>query len=164
MTLETKSAILETVKLRPAESQDREALVEMYQTFEPKGASLGLPPRINQDAWLARLACHFNFVLELEGRLVGHGVLCAEDSSAEVAVFIHQEYRGAGLGKLLLAHMVEEARRLGFRRVWGVTELDNVPMLRLAHSLGFRRGEDPGEFSIELQTVEDSCGSLTTAA
>jgi L-amino acid N-acyltransferase YncA len=63
---------------------------------------------------------------------------------------VHQDYRGCGLGKLLLSELVSEARRQGLHRVWGTSELDNVPMLRLARSLGFLPGADPQEFCLQL--------------
>jgi len=136
--------------IRRARPEDRGALFAFYETFEPKGACLGLPPREDPNPWLLRLAPFSNFLVELEGKLVAHGALCNENGSGEVVVFVHQDYRGCGLGKLLLSELVAEARRLGLKRVWGMTELENVPMLRLARSLGFVPGEDPQEFCLLL--------------
>ena len=159
-----KNEVLASVRLRRAIPEDREALARMYAEFEPKGASLGLPPRRDAESWLARLATHHNFLLWFEDRIIAHAVLCADYDTAEVAVFVHQDFRGCRLGRLLLSFLVEEAQRLGICRVWGVTELDNVPMLRLAHSLGFVAGEDPGEFYLDLEKVEAPSKPLTTAA
>lgn len=131
--------------------EDRDAIAAMYADFEPKAASLGLPPRGDPRPWLERLGAYPNFVLIAGGRVIGHAVLCPDGESAEVAVFVHQDYRGRGLGRLLLQELVNEARRLGLRRVWGITELDNVPMLRLAASLGFAPGDEPGEFRLHLE-------------
>jgi L-amino acid N-acyltransferase YncA len=163
MIVMSKPGILERLLLRPAEAQDREAILAMYEKFEPKGASLGLPPRYDLEGWLARLAGYYNLVAELDGRVIGHGVLCGDNGSAEVAVFIHQEFRGAGLGRRLLSALVREASRAGFHRVWGVTEYDNIPMLRLARSLGFVRGEDAGEFYLDF-AAEVPAGPVTSAA
>jgi phosphinothricin acetyltransferase len=90
-------------------------------------------------------------------------VICPEGESAEVAVFVHQDHRGRGLGKVLLNALVEEARRLGLRHVWGTTNWENVPMLRLAHSLGFVTGADPEVFTLDL-TVPVSENTALTAA
>ena len=128
----------------------REALLEMYREFEPKGGSLGLPPRLDPGRWLESLSKYPNFILTDGERVAGHAVLCPHGSSAEVAIFIHQDYRGRGFGKQLLGELIREARQLGLRHVWGTTELDNVPMLRLAHSLGFHCGRDPATFSLDL--------------
>lgn len=147
---ETKTAVATTVRLAAAE--DREALLAMYETFEPRPASLGLPPRVRVDEWLDRLATSLNFLAVVEGKLVGHAVLCPEKGTGEVAVFVHQDFRGQGIGRQLLTALVEEGRRLGLRRVWGMTELDNVPMLALAHAVGFVPDVDPGMFHMDLDT------------
>lgn len=147
---ESTSTATATLELRRATADDRELLAEMYHSFEPKGAAQGLPPRHDSERWLAGLSVYPNFLAIVGGRLAGHSVLCTGDDTAEIAVFVHQDFRGRGLGKRLLAEMVHEARRLGLRRVWGVTDLDNVPMLRLACALGFVSGRDPREFYLDL--------------
>ena len=137
-------------ELRRAAPADRAGLVAMYESFEPKGAALGLPPRTNPERWLDGISAFPNFAVLVEGRIVGQAVVCPEGDSAEVAVFVHQDHRSRGLGKVLLASLIEEARRMGLRRVWGTTSLENVPMLRLAHALGFTTGADPEVFTLDL--------------
>jgi GNAT superfamily N-acetyltransferase len=151
MRLETQIEPVVGLELRRATPADREALVEMYLSFEPKGVCLGLPPREHPGSWLDGLSAYPNFLLAASGHIAGHAVLCTDGDSAEVAVFVHQEFRGRGLGKWLLSEVVAEARRRGLRRVWGVTEPDNIPMLRLANSLGFMPGENLNEFYLDLR-------------
>lgn len=146
--LEAKRVAIATIRL--AEPADRALLRAMYEEFNPRPASLGLPPRVRIDEWLERLATSANFLAFVDGKLVGHAVLCAEDGTGEVAVFVHQNYRGQGIGRQLLTTLVEEGRRLGLRRVWGMTELDNVPMLALAQAVGFLPDNEPGMFRMEL--------------
>ncbi len=136
--------------LRLAVPDDRGALIAMYLSFEPKGACLGLPPRKEPQFWLENLSVFPNFVFALGDRIVAHAALCDDGQSGEVAVFVHQDFRGQKLGKRLLAELIEEARRKGLKKIWGMTELDNVPMLRLARSLGFSPGRDPREFFLHL--------------
>lgn len=147
------------LELRRATPSDRGALVAMYLSFEPKGAALGLPPRKDVESWLDRLSAYPNFVALAEGRVVGHAMLCPEGDSGEVAAFVHQDYRGLGLGSKLLRELIDEARQRGLHRVWGVMDPDNVLMLRLAHSLGFLPGKERGEFLLQL----DSCGNFPVA-
>lgn len=142
--------------LRPVAAEDRAALVAFYLQFEPKGSSLGLPPLKEPEHWLDRLASYPNFVLLLKGRIVAHAVLCPEGVAGEVAVFVGQDHRGRGLGRCLLSQLLDEARGLGLRRVWGLTELDNIPMRRLARSLGFHAAEDPYEFTLDLEAATAS--------
>jgi GNAT superfamily N-acetyltransferase len=138
-------------KVECATPADREALVEMYLSFEPKGAALGLPPRKDPGRWLDSLSTYPNVLIRAENRVVAHGALCIEGDSGETAVFVHQDWRGRGLGKLLLSELVEEARRRGLRRVWGMAAPDNFVMLRLADTLGFGPGSDPGVFRRDLK-------------
>ena len=136
--------------LRLATHDDRGALIAMYLSFEPKGACLGLPPRKEPNFWLENLSAFPNFVVVAGDRIVAHAALCDDGESGEVAVFVHQDFRGKKLGKRLLNALLEEARRSGLKEIWGMTELDNVPMLRLARSLGFSPGADPREFFLTL--------------
>lgn len=150
MSDDSNRCALAGYELRRATPGDMPGLVAMYESFEPKGAALGLPPRANPGRWLADVSAFPNFVVSNDGDIVGHGLVCPEGDSAEVAVFVHQSQRGRGLGKWLLSALVDEARNLGLRRIWGTTDLENVPMLRLAHSLGFKTGADPEVFTLEL--------------
>jgi GNAT superfamily N-acetyltransferase len=145
--LETSSLAL---SLRLATHDDRGALIAMYLSFEPKGACLGLPPRKEPQFWLENLSAFPNFVVVAGDRIIAHAALCDDGLSAEVAVFVHQDFRGKKLGKRLLVELIAEARRKGLKKIWGMTELDNVPMLRLARSLGFSPGRDPREFFLTL--------------
>jgi L-amino acid N-acyltransferase YncA len=133
-----------------ATEADRAALIEMYLNFDPKGLALGLPPRKDPGAWLNSLSQFPNFVVKANGRVVGHGVLCIDEDSGETAVFVHQDWRGCGIGKLLLMELIAEGRRQKLRRVWGMAAPDNFVMLRLADSLGFVPGSDLGVFHLDL--------------
>jgi RimJ/RimL family protein N-acetyltransferase len=165
------SALVETIRcesgadfeLRRISSADREALIAMYQSFEPKRGCLGLPPAKAPERWLDGLAEFPNFIVLDGARIAGHAVLCAEGRTAEVAVFVHQDYRGRGFGKRLLRALIETARAMNLRRVWGVTDLDNVPMLRLSRSLGFVSGTDPREFFLDLQSAIQPAQKFTPA-
>jgi RimJ/RimL family protein N-acetyltransferase len=165
MSVETirceSGADFELRRLSPA---DREALIAMYESFEPKRACLGLPPAKAPERWLDGLAQFPNFIVLDGARIAAHAVLCAEGRSAEIAVFVQQDYRGRGFGKRLLCALIETARAMGLRRVWGVTDLDNVPMLRLARSLGFVSGTDPREFCLELESAATLAPKIAPAA
>ncbi len=152
------------LELRRATPSDCGALIAMYLSFEPKGAALGLPPRKDVESWLDHLSAYPNFVLLVEGQVVGHAVLCPEGDSAEVALFVRQRYRGLGLGRKLLGALLDEARRRGLRRVWGITDLYNLPMLRLARSFGFSFGPNPGEFWLELESANNLSAAVARAA
>jgi L-amino acid N-acyltransferase YncA len=150
MTLIVKPEAGPSFKVARATLSDRAAIAEMYAEFEPKGAALGLPPRKNADTWLASLSEFPNFIIKAADRVIAHAVLCIEGDAGETAVFVHQNWRSHGVGKLLLQELIAEGRRLGLRRVWGMAAPDNFVMLRLADSLGFVPGSDPGVFHLDL--------------
>jgi GNAT superfamily N-acetyltransferase len=62
-----------------------------------------------------------------------------------------------GIGQRLLHALIGEARKRGLHRIWGITELDNVPMLRLAHAAGFvQDAEDPARFLMILHSGSET--------
>lgn len=145
-----RQSIREQCLIRRASPEDWTALVAMYTSFEPKGAFSSLPPRGDPRPWLESLKGCANFLIEIEDRVVAHGALCPQGDSAEAAVFVHQDYRGCGLGTPLLYGLVAEARRMGLHRIWGRTELSNLAMVRLALSLGFVGCGEPEDFCLDL--------------
>ena len=87
----------------------------------------------------------FNVLLE-DGVLVGcYGIMPHGDGRCELRkMYYARSIRGRGLGKLLMARAIEEARALGFRRM----ELDTAASLKEAVALyrrfGFREFDNPG--------------------
>lgn len=150
MTASVEHITGQAVKVVPAADEDRAGLIEMYLEFEPKGAALGLPPRKDPGAWLEALGVFPNFVVKAGGQIIGHAALCIEGDTGETAIFVHQDWRSHGIGRMLLCELIEEARRRNLRRVWGMASPDNFVMLRLADSLGFVPGGDPGVFHLDL--------------
>ncbi|MGH9793172.1 MAG: GNAT family N-acetyltransferase [Candidatus Acidiferrales bacterium] len=137
-------------RVRDVQSADRTRLLELYQQFEPRGGFLGLPPRTDVGGWLDRLAECPAVLAEREGQAVAHGILCPQGDAAEIVVFVHQCHRGRGLGRRLMQALLDRARELGIRRAWGITEPDNLPMLRLLRSLGFLPGTQMDVFELGL--------------
>ena len=76
-----------------------------------------------------------------EDRLFGVVRLVADEEfrSAEFAIIIDSGLKGQGLGRVLMQHIVEHARRMGLGEIWGYVLRENRRMLSLARELGFRR-------------------------
>ncbi len=142
-------------ELRRARPADRDALAAMYRRFKPKAAAFSLPPRGNPERWLDSLSRSANFIVVADGRVAGHAILCPDGYSAEVAVFVHQDFRRRGLGKLLLGELINEARRLHLRRLWHVTEPANVSMRSLGRSLGFVPADERNQFYLNVEELAE---------
>ncbi|MGH9814721.1 MAG: GNAT family N-acetyltransferase [Candidatus Acidiferrales bacterium] len=145
-----KEAHTFAVCVRDVQPTDRARLSELYEQFEPRGGFLGLPPRTDAGGWLDRLAECPAVLAEKEGQAVAHGVLCPQGDAAEIVVFVHQDHRSRGLGRRLMQALLDRARELGIRRAWGITERDNLRMLRLVRSLGFLPGTEMDVFELGL--------------
>lgn len=122
---------------------DRAALEAFYDTFEPKRAAQGLPPKGADAArrWLdSILPAGAHLVVRADGALVGHAFLVptGREGEAEYAVFLHADVRGRGLGTALNRLAVEVARASGFRRVWLSVEPHNRAAIRSYEKAGFR--------------------------
>ncbi len=74
-------------------------------------------------------------------------VLGPRGDDCEFAVSVTDAWAGAGLGRVLLAALVDAARKRGLREMTGFVLAGNAPMLRLAARLGFAVGRDPDDFS-----------------
>ena len=62
---------------------------------------------------------------------------------AEFAIIVRSDLKGAGLGKLLFAQLIEHARSRGIGRLVGIILRENTRMLNLARAMGFEA--DPAE-------------------
>jgi phosphinothricin acetyltransferase len=59
--------------------------------------------------------------------------------SVEVSVYLAEEARGRGIGKRLVAELVDRLREMGFVNAFGGTALPNPASERLLESLGFKQ-------------------------
>jgi acetyltransferase len=76
---------------------------------------------------------------------VARYVLDKNNESAEFAIVVADSWQGRGIGKRLLAQLIDVARRRGLKRLYGDILGTNRPMLELVRKLGFTlaRHDDP---------------------
>jgi ribosomal protein S18 acetylase RimI-like enzyme len=136
--------------VRAFRQEDLPLLAQMYASFEPKGAFLGLPPGdpLRRSAWLQNLLEEgINFMAFSQGCLVGHLALMPTSHSAEMAIFVHQNWRGRGFGSELVGEALKAAAGRGLRHIWALTTIDNTAAVRMLTSRGFRQHRPPGATS-----------------
>ncbi|MFB6267406.1 MAG: N-acetyltransferase family protein [Halodesulfurarchaeum sp.] len=137
---------------------DREALIRMYDDFDPADRAQGIPPvgRERIDDWLDHLLGEgsFNVVAVHEDRVVGHATLVGDEEGAfELAIFVHQDYQGAGIGTELLEALLGYGAENGVERVWLTVERWNRPAINLYKKVGFETSDAQSfehEMSIRL--------------
>lgn len=116
-------------------------LETMYETFDPAQRAQGIPPsdpdRIGP--WIATiLEDGIHLVAVVDGQPVGHAMLVPDgDQAYELAIFVHQDNQGAGIGRQLLEHLLGAGEAAGIERVWLTVERWNAPAMGLYQSVGF---------------------------
>ncbi|KRV50641.1 acetyltransferase [Wenjunlia vitaminophila] len=102
--------------IRRAVAQDAERLTTLIRTsgaYRGKYASIVSDYRVTPD-YIAR---HRVFLaLDVAGRLLGFYALVREPPELDLA-FVADEAQGEGVGRLLMEHMLEQAREVGLTHV-----------------------------------------------
>ncbi len=119
---------------------------QRFMQYLPK-----LPPhmlarftQLDYDRELALVALH-----EGEFIAVGRYAPNADGDTAEFALVVADAWQGRGLGRLLLERLREEARKAGYRALYGHILEANHEMLELARRLGFvEAGRDGNEVTV----------------
>jgi GNAT superfamily N-acetyltransferase len=135
-----------------------DGLIDMYQDFDPADRAQGIPP-VNGDRirnWLDTLIGEdcYNVIAKHRDDIIGHATLVGdEQDSYELAIFVLQEYQGAGIGSELLERLLGMGQQEGVERVWLTVERWNRPAITLYKHVGFETTEAQSfehEMSIRL--------------
>lgn len=65
------------------------------------------------------------------------------DQQCECAVVVADDWRQRGLAELLMQHLIEQARKNGFRQMISLDAAEDQPMHELLRALGFHSQRDP---------------------
>jgi phosphinothricin acetyltransferase len=142
------SAGATALAVRPARAEDAARIAEIWnrEALETL-ATTGSGPRdvAAQRAWLAEHSpAHPVIVACAEAILVGYAALTpyrpkpAFRRTVEDSVYVDRAWRGRGVGRLLVAHLIEAARAAGHHSVLARITADNDASRRLHEALGFR--------------------------
>jgi ribosomal protein S18 acetylase RimI-like enzyme len=127
------------VAIREASRADWLLLAEMYDDFEAPTEPNDLPPRdsLRRAQWLEGLRQGVNLVAADGDRIAGHLVLMPSDVIAEIAVFVHPEYRRNGVAWTLCETAIELASEHGIRSLWMLISSNNLAASRGLREFGF---------------------------
>jgi ribosomal-protein-alanine N-acetyltransferase len=121
-----------TLRLRPMQAADLPAVMRL----ERQGQSTPWP------AWCFRRLLRkkaSSWVYEQAGGIIGFGIVfCARDWAHIMNLNIAPGYRRRGLGRRMLCHLLQQARRRGAVWAWLEVRPDNRVAIALYKNLGFR--------------------------
>jgi len=139
---------METVSIRRATPADAPAIAAIYNhEVENETSTFDLVPRSAQDQldWQnAREGAFGVFVAELGGEVVGFGALspykerAAYRTTVEDSVYVRRDMGRRGIGRVILAHLLDTAADGGFHAVMARITTLSVGSIGLHEALGFR--------------------------
>jgi L-amino acid N-acyltransferase YncA len=144
----TETVLSNEVKIRGANAADVPQITRIYnEGIRDRLATLETEERTPQErlAWLeARDKRHPVLVAERQGAVAGWGSLNvfnprpAYAHVADFSIYVGREARGAGVGRALLAVLIERARELGYHKLVLAAFPHNEAGMRLYARFGFR--------------------------
>lgn len=136
------------IEIGRATGDDAEAIAAIYnQGIEDRVATLETELRTPDErrAWLATHGDRYPvFVAERDGRVVAWGSLNrfnprpAYDDVADFSIYVDRAARGQGVGRVLLARLIDEARAIGFHKMVLAAFPWNSGGMRLYEAMGFK--------------------------
>lgn len=148
-TPEPRAADRPAITIRPATIADAGAIVEIYnrEVLETT-ATFDLVPRTlaQQHDWLSARSGAFAAIVAIDDaskRIVGFAALspykerAAYNTTVENSVYVHREFGGRGVGKLLMRRLIDVARESGFHSIIARIEASSEASRALHTSVGF---------------------------
>jgi acetyltransferase len=163
------------ILIRPVRPEDE----RLYATFfaattdEDMRLRFFAPVKDPGHAFVARLtqldyarAMAFVALDEASGEMLGVVRLHADANheTAEYAILVRSDFKGRGLGWLLMQMMIEYAQAERLRSVEGQVLNENINMLAMCRELGFSVAPDPGQSGIALVTLRLAQGGETSSS
>ncbi len=129
---------------------DLDDLDMLMHELSPTSCCLGE----NLDAVINDLNSHL-YIIREENRIVATATLCVNHTPEFIlgtveAVVVVMAWRGKGYGRLLMEHILEEAKRLGCKAVHLTSNPRRVAANNLYRALGFKRYET-NYYEFEIQ-------------
>lgn len=159
-----------TATIRVTQPEDRDAMAKFFASLSDESKvrrffSLAKPREklINFFCDSSNLRAQLSLIVtrmsESETRIIATGTYVSRDeTTAEVAFAVHDQFHGKGLGTLLLERMALLAVSNGFVRLWAVTSVENQPMLNIFRNSGFEcRTKMDGQYvEVDLSVIHNA--------
>lgn len=136
--------------VRNAEMKDLPAIVEIYNsTISSRMVTADLEPVSVESRlqWFQEHSPSFRplWVVEEDGIICGWVSFQsfygrpAYNGTAEISIYIHQDYRGRKLGNYLIEKALDECPKLGIKTLLGFIFAHNVPSIKLFSRFEFEK-------------------------
>jgi L-amino acid N-acyltransferase len=133
--------------IRPATERDLPAIDRIYNWYIPRSTCTyqeTVDPFESRVEWFRRHGeAHPVIVAQQDDQVVGWGSLSGfRDRSGyrftcENSLYVHHEHHGRGIGRALLADLVERARSLGYRSIIAGIDAEQAVSIALHRRSGF---------------------------
>ena len=130
-----------SIRCRVLSRDDRPALLDFYQAFEPKAVYQGLPPVADQiETWIDSLLTQWiNLGAFYQDRLIGHCALdtIGEQAVSEYLIFVSPAFQDQGIGTALTRYAMDLARSSQGHQVWLTVQNSNLRAIKVYRKVGF---------------------------
>ncbi|MCO6499189.1 MAG: N-acetyltransferase [Vicingus serpentipes] len=137
-----------SVQFKPIENKDLEVVSEIYNYYVLNSTATFHLERVDDKELLSTLPpighSKYQSFLVLDGQSVcGFCYLSqfrkkeAYDASAEITLYLHPDYTGKGIGKLVLDYMEGVAKKNGIKNLVGVITSENAGSIALFEKQGY---------------------------
>jgi L-amino acid N-acyltransferase YncA len=133
--------------IRPANPEDVDSITQIYnEAVQKTVATFDTEPKTLQEqrAWFEYHGLKYPiFVAELDGVVTGWASLskwsdrCAYSDTAEISLYVKEEFRGRGMGRKLLEAIVRQGEKVGLHTVIARIAEGNRVSIHLHELLGF---------------------------
>jgi len=134
--------------IEDARIEHLERIVDIYNSIVPgRMVTADLEPVTveSRRAWFENHARSNKpiWVMTIEGEVVAWFSFStfydrpAYDGTAEISIYVAEECRGQGIGRILIDKAIAESSRLGFHTLLGFVFAHNEPSLKLLRGFGF---------------------------
>jgi phosphinothricin acetyltransferase len=131
--------------IRPLKTEDWQQVKAIYEEGIATGFATFETKCPEWEQWDAAHLKHSRLVAEVDGKVAGWVALspvssrCVYGGVGEVSVYVGKNWRGKGVGKVLLEKLIDESEKQDFWTIQSGIFSDNEASIKLHESVGFRK-------------------------
>lgn len=132
------------MKIRPYLDSDYSSVINIYKEGLATGIATFETEIPNKNQWDKKFLNVCRFVAEKNNTIIGWCALSkistrkVYNGVAECTIYISEKFRGKGIGKILLKHLISESEKEGFWTLQASIFSENKASIFLHETCGFR--------------------------